>query len=167
MEPEKLKQRLKECKGTGKLNLSYSDLPEISAGLIQQIKVTHVRTASMMVSPCVKLIGRIRQPKYRTINRKTYHPPPILKPFVVISTSTRVHTEIANTTTSTDRYTGNLNLIGKYDAEREPCVRGIRIAITFQGLCRRMVGCQTVADKIERPITHSFMRPWRHTFKGS
>lgn len=39
MEPEKLRKKLNDCKATGKLNLSYMDLPELAPSVIQQIKV--------------------------------------------------------------------------------------------------------------------------------
>jgi hypothetical protein len=40
MEPEKLRKKLNDCKATGKLNLSYMDLPELAPSVIQQIKVS-------------------------------------------------------------------------------------------------------------------------------
>mmetsp|Transcript_46212 Transcript_46212/g.88190 ORF Transcript_46212/g.88190 Transcript_46212/m.88190 type:complete len:1493 (-) Transcript_46212:386-4864(-) len=38
VEPDKLRKKINDCKQTGKLNLSYMDLPELSPSLVQQIK---------------------------------------------------------------------------------------------------------------------------------
>lgn len=49
MEPEKLRKKLNDCKATGKLNLSYMDLPELAPSVVQQIKVR----GCMRVCMCV------------------------------------------------------------------------------------------------------------------